>query len=185
MQFRLTYRGPLSSNGRPLEKQALRRHFHAQLKVLWDQPPLSTFGRFLQPADAENTLSVLRELGPFAFAPLVCNTLGLVAELDITFLRPGAPGDLVRQGGDIDNRMKTLLDALSVPPHLNQIPDGDQPTTAEVPLFCLLGDDGLITRLGVEADRLLDPTGSTNEVALVVRVTTKQVRTMIGTIGLA
>jgi hypothetical protein len=184
MQFRLTYRGVLSANGRPEEKQALRRHFHGQLKVLWQQPPLAAFERFLEGPE-DNELSVLVDQGDFTFAPLVCETLALVAELDVTFLRPGAPGDLVRQGGDIDNRMKTLLDALCVPPQPNALPRGDRPQEGEDPFMCLLGDDGLISRLNVEADRLLDPDGVNNEVSLVIKVTTRQVRTMFGTIGLA
>lgn len=182
MQFRLTYRGELKANGRPAEKQALRRHFHAQLRELWNQAPLNSCERFLQEGDE---LSVLTEMEPFTFAPLICERLALVAELDITFLRPGAPGDLVRQGGDIDNRMKTLLDSLCVPPHPNGIPVGDTPGEGETPMFCLLGDDGLVVRLNVETDRLLDLQGGQNEVALVIKVSTRQVRTMWGTIGLA
>lgn len=40
MEFTLHYRGPLKANGAPKDKQLLRRHFHTQLKILWQQFPL-------------------------------------------------------------------------------------------------------------------------------------------------
>ena len=70
------------------------------------------------------------------------------------FLRsdiPGSPGF----AGDIDNRVKTLLDALKMP-STGEIPPGASPGQDEDPLFCLLEDDSLVTRLSVEMDQLLD-----------------------------
>jgi hypothetical protein len=40
---------------------------------------------------------------------------GAQAELDVLLLAANLPGALIRRGGDIDNRLKTLFDALSVP----------------------------------------------------------------------
>jgi hypothetical protein len=52
----------------------------------------------------------------------------------ITLLRPEAPGNIVTQGGDIDNRLKTLLDALKVPNLPNALPTGAVPEADESPL---------------------------------------------------
>ena len=73
------------------------------------------------------------EIGQFRFAPLVSARFEFTAALNITFLRPGRPGQICGTGGDIDNRIKTLLDSLAKPPHENQIPRGDGPTSEEDP----------------------------------------------------
>lgn len=115
MDFTLTYRGPLSSNGGPQEKQVLRRHFHKQLKELWAQPPLkgrTTSATVYRPLYED----VIEQVGLFRFVPLVTNRFAFTARIRVTFLRPGYPGQLVGTGGDIDNRIKTLLDALAKPP---------------------------------------------------------------------
>jgi hypothetical protein len=63
----------------------------------------------------------------------------------------------VTQGGDVDNRIKTLLDALKVPNDPSALPDGISLTEDEDPLFCLFEDDNLITSLAIKTDRLLEP----------------------------
>ena len=170
MEFTLTYRGPLSSNGDADEKQILRRHFHKQLKALWKQPPLRDKNASKPPAHPLYEDSI-KKVGPFQFAPLVSNHLSFTASLNITFLRPGFPGQLVNIGGDIDNRMKTLFDSLAIPPE-NQIPKTDLPQSDENPLFCLLEDDALIDAVTVRTDRLLD-SQNVREAMLVIHITTR------------
>ncbi|HZO42622.1 MAG TPA: hypothetical protein VFE97_25630 [Methylomirabilota bacterium] len=55
------------------------------------------------------------KLGEFWFVPLISQRAGLIVELDVLFLRPQLPGAVVSSGGDLDNRIKTLLDALRIP----------------------------------------------------------------------
>jgi hypothetical protein len=93
--------------------------------------------------------------GQFRFVPLVTKRLALVCFLDIIFLRREAPGELIRHGGDIDNRMKTLLDSLRVP-EAKEILDLT-PDATESPFFCLLEDDSLVTGFQVKTERLLEP----------------------------
>jgi hypothetical protein len=112
----------------------------------------------------------------FRFVPLVNDTFGMVCELDILFLRRGRPGHLIIPGGDIDNRNKTLLDAMRVPNNEKEI--GDPPAVDENPFFCVLQDDSLVTNVNVCSDRLLTPLnqGSShpeNDVFLVIKVTGK------------
>lgn len=108
------------------------------------------------------------ETGPYSFFALVKQDIRLIAELDILMLRPAPPGS-VFQGADIDNRLKTLFDALRYPEKEQEIPAGWSPGPEERPLFCLLKDDRLVTRVNVETDRLLAP-ASPDEVALTIRV---------------
>jgi len=49
------------------------------------------------------------------FFPLTRASLGLVCDLNILFLRPGDPGSLIGEGGDLDNRLKVLFDGLRMP----------------------------------------------------------------------
>ena len=53
--------------------------------------------------------------GNSGYLPLVRRSLGLACDLDIVFLRKGDPGATVSQGGDLDNRIKTLFDGLRMP----------------------------------------------------------------------
>lgn len=94
--------------------------------------------------------------------------------LDILFLRRDGPGSLVRSGGDIDNRLKVLFDALRMPQTCDEV-CGDSPVEGETPFFCLLEDDKLISKVQVETNWLLTPPAPTehiHEVHLVIRVKT-------------
>ncbi|MGH8556765.1 MAG: hypothetical protein ACRESZ_04750 [Methylococcales bacterium] len=173
MQFTLTYRGPLKSNARPDAKHELRRHFHSQLKLLWATYPLRDYGDWVQPMTEKNQFSVLQFKHGFTFAPLVCQTLHAVAELNIKLLWSYAPGSIITSGGDIDNRFKTLFDALKLPSEPTALPKGVVPEQDENPFYCLLEDDSLIARVTVDADRLLEKTNGSSEVALFIRVTTR------------
>src|SRR5215831_14678378 len=104
MDFTLYFRGDLTPSGDRAEKHRLRCLFHSQLKHLWAQPTLKYV------ADVPG-FAGFRDVGPYRFVPLVSDKLKLVAELTIVMLRPEVPGGLVRSGGDIDNRLKTLFDA--------------------------------------------------------------------------
>jgi hypothetical protein len=170
MEFRLTYRGPLAATGSVAEKQAIRRAFHPQLAELWQQEPLRSIGpdgRHLWEQGAEPSL--LFPVGSFNFIPVVSERIHLISHLGILFLRRERPRAVIASGGDLDNRLKTLLDALRIPKNRDELPRGDQPQNDEAPFFCLLEDDSLITRISVTTDRLLEP-GGRSHVFLVLHV---------------
>jgi hypothetical protein len=197
MKFRLTYTGELfaagGNNNRNKEKWAIRRQLHPQLAELWQKHPvLKGIGFVIQPAainindtyglapqlvttvsPSVSNRSILEtpiEKGVWKFVPLVRASLKLTCHLDILFLRKEQPGSLVLQGGDLDNRIKTLFDGLSVPTQeqmIESVPD----TT---PFFCLLEQDSLISGVSIQTDRLLTrPTSSVHEVHLVIEATVK------------
>jgi hypothetical protein len=181
MRFVLHYRGPLMANGRPEHKHDLRRRFHLQLKQLWDQRPLNEIKDVLLYAQgAHSVYNVIRPLGPFTFAPLVSGKMCAVAELSITLLRPEPPGRLITQHGDIDNRLKTLFDSLTIPIHANQI-EGYIPGDGEDPFFCLLEDDNLVTAVSVRTEQLLEPDNTTPSlVEVLIAVRTRVTREVWG-----
>lgn len=188
MEFTLVYQGRLKANGNPKDKQAFRRVFHKQLKELWTQPPLDEFGpptELLWTDVDPKEIPIIQEVGDFKFAPLVNQQLHLIAELHITMLRPEPPGAIVTQGGDIDNRIKTLLDSLKMPKEMGEIPKDDSPKENEDPFFCLLEDDNLITKLTVVTDRLLEPCDNPSFVNLLIHVQTKATKLTFHNMGLA
>lgn len=185
MEFRLTYRGQLKGNGTSEQKQRIRRFIHPQLSRLWTQPPLTDYKEYLpggKHAAADSPFA--RTVGPFTFQPLVTSPYDVVAELDITFLRPEPPGLLVSNSGDIDNRVKTLLDALRMPQNLGELPANDSPTEHENPFCVLLEDDSLITHLAITTDRLLEPVSHQLDVILIMHVRVKVTRATIDNLTL-
>jgi hypothetical protein len=183
VEFTLYYQGRLKANGGRKHKHQIRQYLHGQIKELWNQPPLnehrSLIDDSVEPAGIGGNVivtksvraSVRRPVGAYNFAAVVSPEIHLVADLDITYLRPGAPGALI-QGGDIDNRMKTLLDALKIPEEPDLV-DLGSPLPDQDPLFCLLDDDRYITGLNVKTDRLLVPDFHRSDVILLIHVRTR------------
>lgn len=180
MKFRLTYDGSLPaagrSNARVREKHAIRQQIHEQMSVLLQTHPALMNVSFLEikasKAGRRNEPYLPRiTVGEFEFIPFVCKQLGMVCELDILFLRPEPPGYIVSQGGDIDNRLKVLFDALRVPTSPKEI-KSDSRVRGPGPIICLLEDDALITGFRVTTDRLLKRIDEAdNHVRLVIEVT--------------
>jgi len=160
MEFTLVYQGKLKANGGIKEKQCLRRIFHRQLKQLWETNIFESVKNryFLDDNPPKGNTSIIQKVGKFRFAPLVTQRLHLFAELSIIMLRPEPAGAIITQGGDIDNRLKTLFDSLRMPKNEGEIPKDDSPEEKdEDPFFCLLEDDKLVTKLSVDTDQLLEP----------------------------
>lgn len=183
MQFTLYYRGELKANAGPQEKHRIRQRFHLQMRTLWNEAPLRDFQTFISDPPKMGALNLLIKKHGFTFAPLVSNVLNLVAELDLLMLWPQPAGAIISAGGDIDNRLKTLFDALKVPSEPSALPSGATPGSDETPFFCLLQDDRLITRVNVETDQLLEPVTSQADVALFIRVATRQLSKSYGMIA--
>lgn len=175
MKFRLLYEGQIPPRKRADINgiHAIRMALDPQLQALWQFPPLSNSSQKLLRYKVENdphSIDLAETRGICAFIPLVSKRIDLQCALDITFLRQQAPGQLIGDGGDIDNRLKTLLDALSVPPpsqheHFRHV--ALNPGRA---IFCLLQDDSLVTRMGVETDRLLRPAANEFDLVAVIQV---------------
>ena len=180
MELVLHYRGPLKANGRPDHKHDIRRVFHQQLAVLWGQPPLSSCRDWLEPRAQPGMYSLRRDVSPFVFAPLITEEMSLFAEVELELLRPEPPGRLLTQGGDIDNRLKTLFDALTMPRHSNAMPENATPQEDEHPFFCVLEDDNLVTSLSVRTSQLLEACADRSLVVLVMRIRIGRTR---GTVG--
>ncbi|HEY1142512.1 MAG TPA: hypothetical protein VGE68_00605 [Sphingomicrobium sp.] len=175
VEFVLSYDGPLRATqreprqGQPPKhadlKRAIRAEFHHQLKELWRVNPalkgegLMQFtlddGTELNPTRLKEDLANKHQHYGKRFVPLVTEELDLLCSLDILFLRRDRPGGTV-YAGDLDNRIKTLIDCLRIPEagegysDLELGPDYD-------PFFVLLEEDKLLTKVSIETDRLYRP----------------------------
>lgn len=177
MRFHLTYAGPLhgSNTGSPRakHKHEIRRVFHQQLKRLWEKTWLNT-AKFFDVSNMigfpglpetalpdvskplRESLALQYKRGAYSYVPLVRESAALHCAINILFLRPDVPGSII-QSADIDNRLKTLFDALRLPAHSAELGGYETPDADEDPFYCLLEDDKLVTHVSVTTDVLLEP----------------------------
>ena len=180
MEFRLTYSGLLFSTGNDSQmrgdrrgdhKHAIRLAFHPQLKRLWEITEFLALEGHKKPNYKPARLAKKHAHFGWNFVPLVSEELDLMCGVDVLFLCPRRPGGIVNQG-DIDDRLKTLLDALAIP-DANQGYESRTPEKSETPLYVLLENDRMITKVSVETDQLLEfvtPNRDVNEVRLIITV---------------
>jgi hypothetical protein len=108
------------------------------------------------------------------FIPIVRNSLYLACAVDILFLRHEEPYKLMRQGGDLDGRLKTLFDGLKMPDPKCEY-RGLDPTAD--PLYVVLEDDALISDISIKSGRLLgNRTKDRHRVRLTIDITIKVLR---------
>jgi hypothetical protein len=184
VNFILRYRGPLSTSRShaPNDKHRVREYLHPQLAELCRTQPFYQKAQIpdlpaaeLKGPEAVNipphTDFYCVPLGGYEFVPLISRNGGVVCQLDITWFRREEAGKIV-DGGDIDNRLKTLFDGLRMPLDEKEIIEPASPNDAR--RYCLLQDDRLITKLSVSTYQLLEPLGSgerAGDVDLLLHIT--------------
>jgi hypothetical protein len=171
VEFRLLYQGILTANGSVADKFEIRRQFHPQLRRLCHEhhelrsqfmmygyvEAQQIYGEsFTQEQAVELGIKRMAdtELNGFCFLPLSKDEWHLRCSIDVLFLRREKPGRIFMKNGDIDNRLKTLFDALRMP-HSGQEVGTESPRPDEDPFYILLQDDEAIADVSVTTDRLL------------------------------
>lgn len=193
-QDRADPRDPAKTTRRAEHKHDIRHEFHLQLRQLWTNSKflsehtvdpaairphaypssvvvaggILTSPLVIQAAPSrvplnEYLASQYAEYG-YNFVPLARESEHLSCALRITLLRRDPPGGIYNLG-DIDNRIKTVLDALRRPRNPQEVPR--RPLLDEHPMYVLLEDDRLVTHLEVETDTLhLPPTVKADDASL-------------------
>ena len=169
VEIRLEYRDEIpaekpSKDHRSELKHLIRCEFSDQLRRRWrDSPALkehhtvredglvglpegSKWESYYRPENQDDPFFRVEMCG-FAWVPLVTWHNRLGCELDITFVGEGRSA--ITRDGDLDNRIKTLFDALRMPQRAAEVPgnmfgQGQQ-------MYCLLEDDSLIRKFCVVA----------------------------------
>ena len=87
-------------------------------------------------------------------------------------LRPNDSKSII-QGGDIDGRVKTIFDALSIPKNGDVLSKFPEPPDV---FYTLLSDDSLISKVSIDTDELLelDVARDPNFAHLVIEITTRK-----------
>jgi hypothetical protein len=160
MRFNLRYTGELPSTGNPRGPNKnkpqklpiiwkIRNEIATQLVGVFNTHPSVSSGGSMASRAAYNMLRQFIERGGYKFAPLVRPEFEAVCSLNIKMLVNHELGSLVTQAGDLDNRIKTLIDALKVP----KDDDFNGNIPVENPCPCLLHDDAMIVGLCINVDR--------------------------------
>jgi hypothetical protein len=164
MDFTLFYRGVVKSRATKDAKHSIRKYFGRQLAQLCKLPPLRDHPKWFRPSSRFLSTKV----GDNVYYFLVARSLEMYAELRIKVLVPPSG----RSFRDIDNKLKVICDALSVPSP-SQIP---MSARGERAVYCLLENDELVYQLTVDTDYLLtDDTssGSKDKTLWVIHVILK------------
>ena len=151
MKFKLLYYGDILTNPKKRAQHIadIRMQFHPQLKRLMDFKPWSNLSKYMIPEAKKNPI-ITRHIGGIDWNPVITPSLKMIAELDILLMHPEIVGV---PHSDIDNRVKTILDGLRCPQNEHEI---GQNTPRDIgPIYTLLDDDHLVTKLTVNTSHLL------------------------------
>jgi len=196
MKFVLVWKGrlPASANSSKTKDVAkIREELSAQLEYLWEKNSalqvLKEYGfthaphsdLFIVPPNTPRQVSLLYPghmvdlcdwipVKNYRYMPLIRKSLDLACDLSILFLRQDDPGALITQSGDLDGRIKTLLDALRMPTDQEQ--DVAPPSMKDI--YTLMQSDTLVSALDIKTERLLFPESShPHEVFLIIEVSVR------------
>lgn len=153
MRITLTYQGPLPGRRQRVTevKHELRKAFHPQL--------VAQVAPLLGP---KSLPIVTSEVDGHRFVSVAHRAFRTAVELEVLLLSP--PG--VKPAGDTDNRLKTLIDGLTRPANAEQMRGHAPPEDG--PMFCLMDDDALVTRLSVDSRRWYGAAPGDSEALVVV-----------------
>jgi len=188
MKFILCYEGEIRARGRKStieNEHAIRKEFHRQLKVLYSQEPFNIHPAAICWNKSDSTdgcndpetqlyLRMQSTLAGYRFLPFISDKIHLHARLDILFLKPVVKESSIASYFDIDNKVKTLIDAMTIPPNKEKIPTGTKPEVGEDPFLCVLSDDKLVTELNVRTEKWLvdlGQEGRNNTFKVLIEVT--------------
>jgi hypothetical protein len=152
VELTLIYEGPLPPKGRGISpvKATLREAFHPQIKTQ------------VEPRLGKNRRNIMTSfMGQQFFSPAHPG-LRTAAELHVLMLTPVVD----RRPGDVDNRLKTLVDGLTRPANPQQMSNFTPPDPAGT--FCLLDDDARVTRITLDTRNSYRPPRASKEVLVVV-----------------
>ena len=154
MKLTLTYEGvlPPRRSGLSSVKAALRSAFHPQI-----------LAQVRQRMSPETLAKVTKTVMGQKFVSVANQSLRTAVELDVLLLSRQGP----RASGDMDNRLKTLIDGLTCPANPQQM-QGFQPPDGGGPMYCLAEDDVRVKRVGVDSRRWFNPNATQGEALVVI-----------------
>lgn len=153
MIITLSYHGrlPAKQKGVSPVKAQLRTAFHGQIKAQ------------VEPLLGQDRKHVSTWLDGHLFISPAHKSFRTAIELDVLMLVPPTR----RKVGDVDNRLKTLIDGLTRPANGQQLKDHLEPEGG-AGTFCLMDDDALVTRLSLDSRVWHDPSADPHDALVIV-----------------
>jgi Holliday junction resolvase RusA-like endonuclease len=153
VDFALSYIGKLPSRQQRVseEKDQLREAFAPQIQELLQN--------YVMPSDEEYHQVAV---GDVQYSALIVKKLNIGVHLDIQMLTPSKR----RRPGDVDNRIKTLIDGLTVPRPGVKTTFGSGGSSRA----CLLEDDSLVLRYNLDSRQWLGRGHEVSETLVVIGV---------------
>lgn len=149
MHITLTYKGQIQGNAR---KQSdvwrLRRSFHDQLLKLRSTEQFEYVQKCSDPQSPDGYIGI--DIGDSRYIPFVTSKMRTRCSLYVRVLRGIRQYNPVLGNVDLDNRIKTLIDALRSPQQIGELKDSDKTVS-----LVLLQDDSLIDGITVKSDHYL------------------------------
>jgi hypothetical protein len=155
----------------------IRDYLGPQIEKLWGKEEFRVGESELAPVSTKTMLG--RQ-----YVPLVGLGAPLEVDLSVLLLRRDNPASLFVSGGDLDNHLKTLFDALQTPASAQEC--GEDPALGgeeRRPIFTVVENDRLITGLTVRSERWLT-TENLNEVLVILDVTLRVTKVTWGNMPL-
>jgi len=179
MEFCLHYYGKLKSRDNAAGKHSIRQALNSQIKSLCDSQPFVQAFKDTKGNLKKGKKQLYIEHGKKRYWFMISEYLKTVVDLDITILVPHEVGRIVQNGGDIDNRIKTLFDALRVPSVQDEIPTSDSFDYSNGGMYCLLEDDKLINRVSIRSYQDHDPIDD-DSVKCIIQAQTRITAALLG-----
>jgi hypothetical protein len=124
----LTYRGHIPSKSSSLDAiWSMRRSFHRQLVKLWGKEPFAILQKWEDSNFAAKAPNFLRKVGDQLFVPFYSEAVGVGVKLEIKLLTGLPQQQAVISSGDLDNRIKRIIDALRAPNQKGELTAGLEP----------------------------------------------------------
>lgn len=183
MEFCLHYYGKLKSRDNAAGKQLIRQYLHPQIKALCRSDQFAnTFEGDIKGNRSTKEQPMYVQHNEKRYWFLISEYLKTVVDLNITILVPHQVGRIIQNGGDIDNRIKTLFDALRVPAVTSEIPSSDSFNYTIGGMYCLLQDDKLINRVSIQSYQDHAPEDA-DSVKCLIEVKTKITAALYGNLN--
>lgn len=148
MEIILTYRGRIPAKRSDKEAVwAIRKEFHLQLAKLWGKEPFDVLKRWEDAGFSADAPHFTRHWRNQTFVPFLGQDVSVGADLDITLLTGVPIQKRVISAGDLDNRIKRIVDALRVPKGHGEMVEELPP---DARWYCLLEDDDVVTSLSAK-----------------------------------
>lgn len=166
MEIVLTYRGKIPS--KTSSKSAIwdmRRSFDLQLRKLWGKEPFDILKQWEDSNFAAGAPEFRLRQGDQLFVPLYGNAIGVGVSLDIRLLTGMPEQKPVISAGDLDNRIKRIIDALQAPAQLGEHLDDLEPNQR---WHCLIDNDSVVLGLNARLGAYLGSDDPSESCAIIV-----------------